>query len=441
MPRQYIDPIADKANNAVVRSGDTMTGRLTTASTTGTMAASSAANSIDVRGASGAGNAAYMTFQRPGAYAVNLGLNTDNRLKVGGFSMGTEAHEIFHFGNAAHALAYSGMQINGSMEVSQELGIDGGVSVAGYVCDGWGYAKAGTSVGNAVATSTAWFPPLQNSLVLDTTTASPWLAAGDFSFFQQSIEGYRVARLGWGAASAMPITIAFWTAHHQPGLYTGAIRNAAVNRSYAFSYTHASADTSQYNVVTIPGDTSGTWNKTNSAGLILSFAQASGTTFIAPSLNTRVAGNYIAGPGQVNAVAAADDYFRIGGVVVLPGLYAPTAAQSPLIMRPYDQELVTCQRYYRHWGRGQTAVAVTLNNIFCGVDYLGMRATPSASLVTTSIMFRDPLQGMFTSTGSALDGPTIAIDGGFLEVTGFTGLTSGNVGATYTGFLKLDARL
>jgi hypothetical protein len=56
--------------------------------------------------------------------------------------------------------------------------------------------------------------------------------------------------------------------------------------------------------------------------------------------------SYLAAPGQVNGVTATSDAFRITGVVVLPGIAAPTAAQSPLIMRPYDQELMTCKRYY-----------------------------------------------------------------------------------------------
>jgi hypothetical protein len=49
----------------------------------------------------------------------------------------------------------------------------------------------------------------------------------------------------------------------------------------------------------------------------------------------------------VNAVAAAADVFRLTGVIVLPGNEAPSAARSPFVMRPFDQELVICQRYYQ----------------------------------------------------------------------------------------------
>lgn len=43
--------------------------------------------------------AAAITFHRPNAFAVNFGLDTDNRLKIGGFSMGSTAYEIVHQGN------------------------------------------------------------------------------------------------------------------------------------------------------------------------------------------------------------------------------------------------------------------------------------------------------------------------------------------------------
>jgi hypothetical protein len=80
--------------------------------------------------------------------------------------------------------------------------------------------------------------------------------------------------------------------------------------------------------------------------MTVSFMAAVGSTYIAPSANTWVTGNYLAAPSQINAAAIASSTMFFTGVLVLPGIYAPTAAQSPLIMRPFDQELRTCQRYY-----------------------------------------------------------------------------------------------
>lgn len=49
--------------------------------------------------------AAAMTFHRPNAYAVHFGLDTDNQLKVGGWSMGSVSHVIWHAGNSAQVQA------------------------------------------------------------------------------------------------------------------------------------------------------------------------------------------------------------------------------------------------------------------------------------------------------------------------------------------------
>jgi DNA-binding cell septation regulator SpoVG len=45
------------------------------------------------------GGAAFISLHRPSSYAVNFGLDTDNVLKVGGWSMGTNAYAIWHAGN------------------------------------------------------------------------------------------------------------------------------------------------------------------------------------------------------------------------------------------------------------------------------------------------------------------------------------------------------
>lgn len=83
--------------NAVKLNGDTMTGLLTAKGTTGTIASTvGTAASIEVRGGGTVGDAAYMTFHRPGSFAAQLGLDTDNKWKVGGWSAGAVAYELWH---------------------------------------------------------------------------------------------------------------------------------------------------------------------------------------------------------------------------------------------------------------------------------------------------------------------------------------------------------
>lgn len=53
---------------------------------------------LEIYGAGGT-NASFMTFHRPGAYGIKLGLDTDNVMKIGGWSAGANAWVLWHSGN------------------------------------------------------------------------------------------------------------------------------------------------------------------------------------------------------------------------------------------------------------------------------------------------------------------------------------------------------
>ncbi len=244
------------------------------------------------------------------------------------------------------ALAYSGIQMNGSCEISQENGANGipVANAAKNIIDGWVLQSGGPQavVGNQGAGGPAGF---SNILQAYNTTINAAPTGTDHCFFYTPIEGYRVARLGWGAANASPITIAFWVFSTKTGTFSGVVRNSAANRSYVFTYTINAATTWEYKVITIPGDTTGTWEKTNLKGMIVGLALLSGTTYATATPNTWISSDVWALIGTQNVVNAGD-YFQFTGFVVLPGIEAPSAARSPLIMRPADQELITCMRHF-----------------------------------------------------------------------------------------------
>jgi hypothetical protein len=288
------------------------------------------------------------------------------------------------------ALAYNGMQINGGMEVSQEKAASGTTVNGSYPCDNWRLYFVGTMVVTAAQTSNI-VPGFARSLGVSVQTPEVSLGASDVAQIYQPIEGYRVARLAWGTVNAQPITLGFWTSHHRPGLYSGTVLNSASNRCYAFTYTQSAADVGQYNVVTIPGDTAGVWATDNTVGMSVVFALAAGSSATASSANTWLAGNYSAAPGQVNAVAATSDSFRLTGLVVLPGIEAPSAARSPFIMRSFDQELLLCRRYWqctnsqvpKGGGSGSlmgNTYTVGTNAIFGSWKFDPMRAQPTLSI-------------------------------------------------------------
>lgn len=89
----------------VKKAGDTMTGQLVN---TGGLAASQAmatatgslgAFEARSQGSTGTAGAAFLTFHRPGVHAAYFGLDTDNQLKIGGWSMGANAYKIWHENN------------------------------------------------------------------------------------------------------------------------------------------------------------------------------------------------------------------------------------------------------------------------------------------------------------------------------------------------------
>lgn len=65
------------------------------------------------------GGASMLSFHRPGVYAVNFGLDTDNQLKVGGWSMGGVSYPVLHSGNYnSYAPTLSGTGASGTWGIN-----------------------------------------------------------------------------------------------------------------------------------------------------------------------------------------------------------------------------------------------------------------------------------------------------------------------------------
>lgn len=248
------------------------------------------------------------------------------------------------------AMAYNGMQFNGSCDVSQEKGATL-TTATGYICDGWSMFAVGTGALSGGAGNGTGMPGVPagfvNRIAITVTTAQATFAAGDRFNVSHNIEGYRFARMAWGTAAALPVTLAFWTRHDVAGTYTISLRNATVDRSYVTTYSQSAPNTWEYKTVTIPGDTGGTWAYDNTIGAIITFSFGAGATYTTSTLNAWQAGNFNNANTQVNMLAATSNGFRITGLLVLPGSEAPIAARSSYVMRPYDQELAICKRYYQ----------------------------------------------------------------------------------------------
>jgi hypothetical protein len=181
-----------------------------------------------------------------------------------------------------------------------------------------------------------------NSSRLTVTTADSSIGSTEVCYISQLIEGFNVADLGWGTADAKTVTLSFWVKSSITGLMGGAISNTV--RSYPYSYTINSANTWEQKSVTIPGDTSGTWNKTNSIGMVVYFNIGCGSTYLATP-GTWVTAEEFGPTGQVNVISTLNATWQITGVQLEVGSQA-----TSFEYRPYGTELQLCQRYYQTTG-------------------------------------------------------------------------------------------
>jgi hypothetical protein len=68
------------------------------------------------------GGAAILSFHRPGSFAANFGLDTDNVWKVGGWSMGDVAYPIYHAGNPQGSVSGSSGSCTGNAATATRAG-------------------------------------------------------------------------------------------------------------------------------------------------------------------------------------------------------------------------------------------------------------------------------------------------------------------------------
>src|SRR5262249_39791273 len=171
--------------------------------------------------------------------------------------------------------------INSGTEVSQESGataITGITNLNRYTVDMFGVHVLGAVVVTAqqVVDAPAGF---YNSVKVSVTTADTSIAATDKALNYTAIEGYRAARLGFGAAGAQSVASGFWVKANRTGTYSASIENFNVNRAYPFNFTVNSSGVWEYKTQVIPGDTTGTWRKDNVAGIYINFVMMAGTNF------------------------------------------------------------------------------------------------------------------------------------------------------------------
>lgn len=232
--------------------------------------------------------------------------------------------------------------INGAMQIDQR---NAGASVTGnngvFLTDRFRVVATQTSKLTGQQNAGSVTPPVGYTNYLGITSSSAYsVASGDVFAITQPIEGFNIADLGWGTASAKTVTLSAWVYSSLTGTFGGSLQNGSTNRAYPFSYTVSSANTWTQINITIAGDTTGTWATNNTQGILVSFALGAGSTF-SGTAGAWAAANQYSATGATSVVGTSGATFYITGVQLEKGSVA-----TSFDYRPYTTELQLCQRYY-----------------------------------------------------------------------------------------------
>jgi hypothetical protein len=295
--------------------------------------------------------------------------------------------------------------INGDMRIDQRATA---VTTSGqYTVDRWTVSKSNDAT-ESFAQNTDAPAGFSYSLRDTISVADTSIGAAQYTAIIQKIEGYNIADLGFGTASAKTTTVSFWVKATQTGTYSCVLQGGTPSRQAFKAFSVSASNTWEYKTLTFVGDTDTgtTWNSTNGSGLVVAIYGALGSSFINGTDGVWAASstnNY--GPsGMANALSANGNIFAFTGVQLEVG-----SAATPYERQIYSDQLAQCQRYYYRFSPGAGG----------GASFgVGMGAGITTNIGNISMPFPVPMRtaptgitvnGTFTLNNSGIN-PTITID-------------------------------
>jgi len=336
--------------------------------------------------------------------------------------------------------------INGAMVIDQR---NAGASIATtvdyaetYTLDRWYYRNIVASKYTIQQNAASVTPPTGFTNYLGCTSTSAYtVGAAEFFTIGQAIEGFNVADLDFGKATAKTITLSFQVRSSLTGTFGGVVANSGFTRTYPFTYSIPVANTWTTVSITISGDTSGTWLTTNGIGLNVRFSLGAGSTY-SGTAGAWGSATVVSATGATSVVGTNGATFYITGVQL-----EQNTSATPFERRLYNQELANCQRYCCNislTAAGDFGVgACTSGGVQAFVPYpVTMRSAPTVTFSTAgNFLIADGTAGYtVTSTGTSniTTNQTTANMGASGTTGGRSGLLRWNTG---TAFILSSAEL
>ena len=245
-------------------------------------------------------------------------------------------------GAAASPFGLKNRIINGDMRIDQR---NAGASVTpiddSFCVDRFKLNLTQASKFTAQQNAGSVTPPVGFKNYLGMTSTSAYTVGSNEKFVVwQPVEGFNVADLGWGTASASTVTLSFWVRSSLTGTFGGSFANSSFNRAYPFTYTISVANTWEQKTITVAGDTTGTWDTSNGTGIRLYWSLGTGST-LSGTAGAWAGSGLFSATGATSVVGTNGATFYITGVQLEVGTSA-----TPFERRQFGNELALCQRYF-----------------------------------------------------------------------------------------------
>ena len=310
----------------------------------------------------------------------------------------TKARDLARVGsNAEYGLNFRNRIINGDMRIDQRnagASVNPSTSIPTYMVDRWVAYQDQTSKFTVQQNAGGVTAPAGFTNYLGYTSSSAYtVTSGQIFATWQAIEGYNIADLGWGTANAKTVTLSFWVRSSLTGTFGGALKNTGT-RSYPFSYTISSANTWEQKVVTVAGDTSGTWNTTNGVGIYVNFGLGVGSSY-SGTAGAWSGSNLFSTTGATSVVGTNGATFYLTGVQLEVG-----SSATPFDTRAYGTELALCQRYYEK--SYNIDVAPATDTLAGAVNYDSTSGTYARRSIVFAVSKRaNPTVTLYSKTGTS----------------------------------------
>ena len=240
-----------------------------------------------------------------------------------------------------------------------------------------------------------------------------------YFFLGQKIEAQSIPQLAIGTSSAKPITVSFWVKSNRPGTYNLEAMDDDGSHHLVKQYKINTSGVWEYKTITFPPNTVGgvpTYDNTVGIEFNWWLSSNANTTYTSGSLTDSWAA-YATNRRNVggNAILDTGEYWMIAGVQVEAGKNA-----TDFEHRPYGEELVLCQRYFRVLQAGRILTVSNGSGVAIGGNVyhpVTMRVAPSPTFyggnsLTGNVIMYSSEPGNQTNYVTAANNFTAANTGG-----------------------------